>query len=297
MPIKSENNLPKGAVFLLLTGLVFNSPALASSCPELFAKGLAPHLMAEGIYGGTTLLCNGYYAVLASDYTHGPLWSAEDLTEENLEIADRTQRRGSFFPDNRLPASMQSSPRDYANSHYDRGHMTPSGDEPGFGAQKESFLLSNIVPQTPELNRGVWEGVESAVRGWAREEGEIFVVTGPGYDPDKTQTIGPNHIPVPTVIWKAIYDPAANSTGVYICLNTFHPTCRITSVTTLTRLVNIDPFPGLPDSLKDHVSAMPPIRESPYRLARQNGTRKLLKEWGKKSVQKALRALIRSLVP
>ena len=34
--------------------------------------------------------------------------------------------------------------------------MTPSGDMPDGDAQADSFSLANMVPQTPELNRGVW---------------------------------------------------------------------------------------------------------------------------------------------
>lgn len=274
--------------------LVFS--AQAASCPDMFAGGVAPQVLRETLRIGTVELCNANYAVLASESTKGPLWSAEELTEENLEIADSTRRQGSFFPDDRLPPGMRAVLEDYRASGYDRGHMTPSGDEPGLEAQQQSFLLSNIVPQTAELNRGPWEGVESAVRGWARQEGEIFVVTGPGYDPDNVLTIGRGRIPVPAVTWKAIYDPAANGMGAYVCLNTRHPTCRITSVALLTELVGIDPFPALPSSLKDHVSAMPPIRETSQGLSKQPRSRALLQEWGSKAAQKALRALVKALV-
>ncbi|GBR51850.1 hypothetical protein GCM10007872_30710 [Gluconobacter sphaericus NBRC 12467] len=281
--------LPICALFVVL-------PAQAASCPDMFADGVAPQELNETLRSGTVQLCNTDYAVLASAGTKGPLWSAEDLTEENLEIADRTLRQGDFYPDQRLPVRMRSALEDYRASGYDRGHMTPSGDEPGVQAQQQSFLLSNIVPQTAELNRGPWEGVESAVRGWARQEGEIFVVTGPGYDPDQTRTIGAGRIPVPAVTWKAIYDPAANGMGAYVCLNTRRPTCRITSVALLTELVGVDPFPALPASLKEHVSAMPPIRETPEALSRRSRSRELLKEWGSKAAQKALKALLKALV-
>lgn len=285
--------------FFLISCFYFFLPTsgLAASCPDMFANGQPPVVLSETQRIGTVMLCNTHYAVLASEQKRAPLWSAEDLTEENLEIADKTRRQGSFAPDTRLPPLMQAQPEDYTRSGYDRGHMAPSGDQPGLEPQKESFLLSNIVPQTPELNRGPWEGVESAVRGWAREEGEIFVVTGPGYDPDSFRSIGPHHIPIPAVTWKAVYDPAGNGTGAYVCMNTHTPTCRITSVAMLTRLVNIDPFPGVPQELKDRVTAMPPIRESPYALAKHDNTRKFLKEWGTKVARKALRALVKSLVP
>lgn len=272
--------------------------AQAASCPQFFAGNTPPVLLSETQKIGTVLLCNDGYAVLVSEQTKSPLWSAENLTEENVTLARKTQRNGSFQPDDRLPRTMQALLSDYRSSGYDRGHMTPSGDEPDTTSQNQSFLLSNIVPQTAELNRGAWEGVESAVRGWAEQEGEIFVVTGPGYDPDHFQkTIGTNRIPVPAVTWKAVYDPAGNGTGAYVCLNTFHPTCKITSVAMLIQLVNIDPFPSLPASLKDHVSAMPPVRQSPYALAHRSSGKKLLKEWGTKAAQKALRALVQALRP
>lgn len=281
---------------LLLTLLC--GSAWGASCPQFFAHGAPPAILSETRRSGTVLLCNDGYAVLVSEWSKGPLWSAEDLTEENVSIARRTERKGTFQADERLPRTMQAYLTDYRTSGYDRGHMTPSGDEAGASAQDQSFLLSNIVPQKAELNRGAWEGVESAVRGWAEQEGEIFVVTGPGYDPDHIQkTIGRGHIPVPAVTWKAVYDPAANGTGAYVCLNTSNPTCKITSIATLTQLVNIDPFPSLPASLKDHVGAMPPVRQSPYALSHRSNGQKLLKEWGSKAAQKALKALVRALRP
>lgn len=142
--------------FLYLPACLFfcAMPVRAASCPDMFAGGVPPAVLRETARIGTVQLCNANYAVLASEATKGPLWSAEDLTEENLEIADRTRRQGSFLVDTRLPASMQASLEDYRTSGYDRGHMTPSGDEPGVQAQQQSFLLSNIVPQTAELNRG-----------------------------------------------------------------------------------------------------------------------------------------------
>ncbi|MEJ5155205.1 DNA/RNA non-specific endonuclease [Gluconobacter wancherniae] len=276
--------------------LMFGARAYAAQCPGIFAKNEAPAILSEASRFGTVQLCNANYAVLVSERTKGPLWSAEDLTEESLEIADKTPRRSSFYADMRLPVAMRASLSDYRSTGYDRGHMTPSGDEPGLKSQRQSFLLSNIVPQTAELNRGPWEGVESAVRGWARQEGEIFVVTGPGYDPEHQVAMGKGRLPVPTVTWKAIYDPASNGTGAYVCLNTNHPTCKVTTVALLIQLVNIDPFPGLPAALKEHVVGMPPIRESPYVLSKRPNGKKLFKAWSSRATQKAIRALVKALV-
>ncbi|WP_068171281.1 DNA/RNA non-specific endonuclease [Neokomagataea thailandica] len=286
--------------WLVAVGCCFGWPGSsdAASCTQFFAGGRPPVLLFGGMFHDGVVLCNDDYAVQVSPLTKGPLWSAEDLTEENVQIARQTARLNDFRADDRLTASQQAGLLDYRDAGFDRGHMTPSGDEPGSAAQSQSFLLSNIVPQTAELNRGAWEGVESAVRGWAEQEGELFIVTGPGYNPDHLPvTIGPGHIPVPDVTWKAVYDPSGPGTGAYVCTNTTAPHCKITSVALLTALVGIDPFPALSPSLKATVFSMPPIRQSPVAMVHRSGRHKLLKEWGTRTAQKALKSLLRALVP
>ena len=84
--------------------------------------------------------------------------------------------------------------------------MTPSGDMPDEAAQQERFSLANIVPQTPELNRGIWERIETTAREMAQRDGEIYIVTGPAYHGQDLQSLQ-GHVLVPTSTWKAIYDP------------------------------------------------------------------------------------------
>lgn len=286
----------RSSTLLALLTLISTTQVHAASCSHLFAGGKPPMSLPAVANQKTAFLCNNDYAVLVSENTKSPLWSAEDLTEEQIEAARQTARTGHFIPDRRLPSSMQAMLSDYHGSGYDRGHMTPSGNEPDTSSQNQSFFLSNIVPQTAALNRGAWEGVESAVRGWADQEGEVFVVTGPGYNPDEAQqTLGPGHIPIPAITWKAIYDPVGPGTGAYVCLNTAKPVCKITSVAMLTQLVHIDPFPALPEHLKAQIASMPPIRQSPYALSHRAGNEKLQENWKSVAVQKALKALLRSL--
>jgi DNA/RNA non-specific endonuclease len=57
--------------------------------------------------------------------------------------------------------------------------MTPSGDMPDERSQYDTFSLANLVPQEPKNNRGIWEGIESAVRQLAEKRGELYVITGP----------------------------------------------------------------------------------------------------------------------
>lgn len=204
-----------------------------------------------------TLLCNNAYASLASGLTHGALWSAEHPTGNSLAAASSIPRQGEFHPDDRLPLADQAQLADYRRSGFDRGHMTPSGDMPDEAAQEQSFSLANIVPQTAQLNRGVWERIETEVRNLAIRQGELYVVTGVTFQGQQLQSIGPNGVLVPSATWKAVYDPRARGAGAYLCDNTAAPTCSTMSVAALTAMVGIDPFPALSAGLKDVVMLLP----------------------------------------
>jgi endonuclease G len=70
-------------------------------------------------------------------------------------------------------------PSDYTNSGFDRGHLAPAGDMKwSETAMDESFLMSNISPQKPAFNRGIWKKLEEKIRSWAIENDSIIVVTG-----------------------------------------------------------------------------------------------------------------------
>jgi DNA/RNA endonuclease G (NUC1) len=73
------------------------------------------------------------------------------------------ERKNAFHAEPMLPKEERAELADYEHTGFDRGHMAPSGDMPSLEAQQESFSLANIAPQTPELNRGIWEGIEAAV--------------------------------------------------------------------------------------------------------------------------------------
>ena len=234
------------------------------ACPQFFPGGQPPALVNPKLGQRTTLLCNDAYAALASGVTHGAIWSAEHPTAASLGQAQGIRREGRFHAEDRLPPDDQAQLADYRRSGFDRGHMTPSGDMPDEQAQGQTFSLANMVPQTAALNRGIWEGVESAVRHMAEREGELYVVTGPALHGEHLASIGPDGVLVPSSTWKAVYDPRAGAAGVYVCKNTDRPTCDTVPVATLVRVVGIDPFPGLPESVKREPMALPPPEDSPY---------------------------------
>jgi endonuclease G len=181
------------------------------TCADVFPAGQQPTLLNPKLAVRTTFLCNKGFAVMVSGVARDPLWSAEHLTAESLTLAGTVPRNGQFHPDDRLPAVDQAQLSDYSRSGFDRGHMSPSGDMPTADAQKESVSLSNMVPQVGSLNRGVWERIESAVRDRANEDGQLYVVTGPAFLDANVQSLQ-GRVLIPSMTWKAIYDPRTSTT-------------------------------------------------------------------------------------
>jgi endonuclease G len=245
-------------------------PAWSAECDRLFAGGLAPTLLNAKLAERTTVLCNDAFAVLASGVTRGPLWSAELLTRRSVAAARATPREGEFHADDRLPLDDRAELADYVRSGYDRGHMAPAGDMPDQAAQQQSFSLANVVPQTPMLNRDLWEGVESAVRHLAERRRSLYVVTGPAYQGTDLQALN-GRVLVPTATWKAVYDPVARGAAAYMCSNTTRPRCSTLSILALSRMIGLDPFPAVGDAVKRSAMRLPPPEPSPYASSRRSG--------------------------
>ena len=66
--------------------------------------------------------------------------------------------------------------------------------------------MSNMSPQAPQFNRGIWNKLEKQVRHFATREKRIVVVTGPILPAEKTVTIGASRVTVPEYYYKVIYD-------------------------------------------------------------------------------------------
>lgn len=233
-------SLPTAALLLLALA---QTSAEAHTCRQLFLGGEPPAVSARAP-GQRASLCFIAYAVLVSGVARDPLWSAEHLTAHYARIAPFRRRAGTFHPERRLPPEDRAYPRDYGRG-WDKGHMTPAGDIASRRAKDETFSMANIVPQRPELNRGIWEGIEIAVRHLAERTGAVYIVTGPVLRPDDARM--PNgRVEIPGATWKAIYDPATRQGGAWVCTNSHAPRCQTVSLAALSRDIGVIPFPALP---------------------------------------------------
>lgn len=172
------------------------------------------------------------------------------------------KRPDDFTPDMSLPASMQVNTHDYSGSGYDRGHMCPAGDNKNDrNAMFESFMMSNICPQSHDLNAGDWNELEELCRDWARNYGDLYICCGPIFDSDNPKTIGKRdrdiRIAVPDRFFKVVLMIGDNPKAIgFIFPNEgSRRTLRsyAVSVDRVERETGIDFFPSLPDNIENKV--------------------------------------------
>ena len=150
------------------------------------------------------LLCREGYTAGYNYDTKVPTWVAYRLTPESVN--KKFERSNKFKEDTEIPVQYRSTLSDYKGSGYDRGHMAASATvDSSYNAMMESFLLSNMTPQLPGLNRQGWRYLEQYIRDWTNKRGELYVVTGAMFKGEHG-VIG-NGVHVPTHFYKIVFDP------------------------------------------------------------------------------------------
>lgn len=269
------------SAFVVLSCTAISAYAGSTHCPDEYVKGVAPEITNEAMTAKARELCYTNFGVMHSGITRTPLWSAEHLTRQNIEAAHGLKRTNSFHTELALPANERAELKDYSRSGFDRGHQTPSGDEPNAEAQNESFSLANMIPQNPNNNRHLWEGIESAVRAMTEQRGELFVITGPLFQGDNIQQLN-GRVMVPTHIFKVVYDPQANKAAAYLVENKDTNDYSTVSIAELEKMAGINLLPTMALSLKEQKLSLP----VPHATHQKKNAPNLFKE-----IDKALRTL------
>ncbi|GAB3881013.1 DNA/RNA non-specific endonuclease [Spirosoma agri] len=181
-------------------------------------------------------------------------WVAYPLLDyETTGDADRKNEQ--FKPD---PAVSEGTalPADYTRSGYDRGHLAPAGDfKYSQRMMRETFLMSNITPQTPDFNRGIWKELEELIRTWAVRDNGLYVITGPVLKAG-LPTIGKaNEVSVPQKFYKVILycnKPAIRMIGFLLDNEASTSSLKqfVVPVDQIEQLTGLDFFPKLPDDLE-----------------------------------------------
>lgn len=143
------------------------------------------------------------YSLAYNEECEQATWVAYSLTKQ--ETNGLIERSDNFIIDSKVTTGSATK-TDYLKSGFDRGHLAPAADMKwSEQAMDESFYFSNMSPQLPAFNRGVWKRLEDKMRDWAVAYDSILIVTGPVLNSSLVK-IGPNEVCVPTHYYKVILD-------------------------------------------------------------------------------------------
>lgn len=238
---------------------------------EVFFAG-APRRNTSPSPGDIRILDRGEYMVGWSDSLGHPAWVAYHVAKDAKYEAGK---RPDFSRDVNVDASPL--PSDYKNSGYDRGHMAPNhaiATRYGNAAQRGTFLMTNVSPQTAELNRGPWRNLEHRIADyWTSRYGEIWVVVG-GISPSPhAKSIAGGRIDVPESFYMVIvaqeeYDVRALAVVLPQEIEyDAYPARYLVSIDDLEELTGLDFLPDLPEFISSPLESQLPTRLWPVRFA------------------------------
>lgn len=152
------------------------------------------------------LLVNNYFALSYNRDKGIPNWAAWRISKSETGDIPRPNP-DPFKPDDRLPKGWtRVTPSDYTRSGFDKGHVCPSADRSAsVEAMTATFLMTNMTPQTGDLNRGPWQKLEGYLRTLVTRGSDVYIVAGVYGEKGKLK----NKVSIPTNSWKiAVAVPA-----------------------------------------------------------------------------------------
>ena len=203
--------------------------------------------------GSLRLLANRGYLVGYDDTLPAPRWVAYRVADLS-PLPKAAERPDSFETDRRTVARVTGDA--FTGTGYDRGHLAPNhaiATRYGEEAQRETFLLSNIIPQKHGLNAGLWKQLEQRIAtSYPARFGEVWVLAGPVFTRHPPHTLGRNGPAVPDACYMIILD---ESDGRLRALAFIFPQDakgeldrHLTTIDTIEARTGLDFFSALEDS-------------------------------------------------
>ncbi|MFA8434923.1 MAG: DNA/RNA non-specific endonuclease [Marinifilaceae bacterium] len=203
--------------------------------------------------GNEQIVKHKYYSLSYNENWEQASWVAYEL---NPQTISGTTKRSNNFRTDPMVSSRSASLKDYSKSGYDRGHLLPAASMKfSKEAMSETFYMSNMSPQKPYFNRGIWKKLEAQVRSWVNRYGKLYVVTGPIIKQTE-QKIGPNKVIVPQAYYKVIWNPKQKKGIAFLLKNekSSEPLSHFAvSIDKVEQETGIDFFPALPDPLEEEI--------------------------------------------
>lgn len=219
------------AIFTVLVMMGSAWANINQQCPQHTAFG-APVYQPQA---GDQELCKLNYAVIHSCSKKNPVAVMEHITPQ--AISGPAKRRDDFRADPAVHEQCRSQLQDYAGNPYDRGHMSAAaGNTQTAEIMSESFFLSNMVPQVPNNNRGIWRILEMQIRDQVKVTGQsLHVISGAIFAPGHA-TIGQG-VGVPTHLYKIIINRQTGNATAYLMPNAALPVADLPRYRTTVQAV------------------------------------------------------------
>ncbi len=196
----------------------FEAPITKGPVPFGWPKVEDPSRVPDDIQ---VLKRQGYWVGYSPTLKH-PVWAAYAVPTKML--LTKAPDRPPFKQDPQVKDSP--TPENYTSSGYDRGHFAPNhaiATRYGRAAQVETFLMTNIVPQKPELNRGPWMRLEQTIANELSDIGDtIWVIVCSVPDADKQylkSKMGKTKIRIPEgfcMVVASVHEQHLRAFGVYM---------------------------------------------------------------------------------
>ena len=156
------------------------------------------------------LMVKPYYVVSYNDSKGEPNWVSWTVSEADLGSAPR---KDDFDVDSTLPADFfHVTQQDYTGGGFDRGHMCPHGDRTAnTDMSYATFVMTNIIPQAPNVNRKAWDEMEMYCRELAHHHDRLFIIAGPSGiggvgSRGERRSLANDRVAVPAYCWKVVVD-------------------------------------------------------------------------------------------
>ena len=234
-----------------------NRDTAKSNSVELRIYGGLPN--AAGYGHPIVVLTNLGYLSGYCEARRNPAWVSFSIS--SITVGATAKRPSRFVTDTRTQSRVAH--QDYSNSGYDRGHMAPNyaiATRYGHEAQRETFLMSNITPQAPELNRIWWRILEEKeANDFAMRLERVWVVTGPVFAGEVKKL--PSGVDVPTAFYRIILDEENGQPRVlaFIAPQTVtghEPLAQfLTSVRKIEQQTGLDFYPELTKEVQDRMES------------------------------------------
>ncbi len=193
-------------VFVIIVLFLVLSYLTPSSAETVYETGdRIPDLELPAPVRGEEIIRHTGYTLSYNEEYELPSWVAYELTRD--EVLGTAAERDDNFREDPDVSTGSASLADYRKSGYDRGHMAPAADFKWSGdAMSDTFFLSNMAPQEPSFNRGIWADLEAVARTAAYDNGSIYITTGPVLTDGPYKTIGENEVAIPRRFYKVFLD-------------------------------------------------------------------------------------------